>query len=132
MTASIRCATSSASRCGAGLLEKAAVALGRLGDWNVAEILREQLTVGEPNVAQMGAVAAALGRIGDRRSIEPLLELLLDEDKQPLARAFAAVALGGMADKELEPWNAKFGRGINYRASVETLTNEAAGILDIF
>ena len=45
--------------------------------------------------------------------------------------AFAAVALGGVADKELLPWNSKIAVGMNYRASVETLTNQQSGILDI-
>jgi hypothetical protein len=48
-----------------------------------------------------------------------------------LSRAFAAVALGGVADKESLPWNSKISTNINYRASVDTLTNKTSGILDI-
>mgnify|MGYP000140315363 CR=1 FL=1 len=41
------------------------------------------------------------------------------------------VALGSVADKEPLPWNSKIGTNMNYRASVETLTNRVNGILDI-
>jgi Trm5-related predicted tRNA methylase len=48
-----------------------------------------------------------------------------------LSRAFAAVALGGVADKEKLPWNSKISRNMNYRGSVETLTQSGSGVLDI-
>ena len=57
--------------------------------------------------------------------------MLFDTKVSELARAFAAVALGGVADKESLPWNSKIGTNMNYRASVETLTNQSTGILDI-
>jgi hypothetical protein len=57
--------------------------------------------------------------------------MLFDEGLTDISRAFAAVALGGVADKEMLPWNSKIGVNMNYRASVETLTNQVSGILDI-
>lgn len=113
------------------LLIQCAVALGRLGDRHTVTVLMDQV-LGEGGVAVVGASASALGRIGDRRSIEPLVALLHDETAQPLSRAFAAVALGGIGDSREIPWNAHFGAGINYRASVSTLTDQAMGILDLF
>ncbi|MBL9077817.1 MAG: hypothetical protein JNL08_09950 [Planctomycetes bacterium] len=114
------------------LLVQAAVALGRLGDKAIANDLLQLLPQqGENNLAKLAAIAQALGYIGDRRSIDALQALLFDADLHPLARGFAAVALGGVADKEPVPWNAKLRRDSNYRAAVETLTNQATGILDI-
>jgi hypothetical protein len=57
--------------------------------------------------------------------------MLFDTQLGALSRAFAAVALGGIADKEPLPWNSRIAVNINYRASVETLTNQSTGILDI-
>lgn len=114
-----------------GLLQQAAIALGKLGDKGVADQLQSMMTEGEPNLAKLSAIASALGFIGDSRTIEPLKKMLFDSQLQELSRAFAAVALGGVADKEPLPWNSKIGTNINYRASVETLTNSSTGILDI-
>ena len=113
------------------LLQQAAIALGKLGDKKVAEQLQTMMREGDENLAKMSAIASALGFIGDRRSIDPLVEMLFDENLTELTRAFAAVALGGVADKESLPWNSKIGVNMNYRASVETLTNGSIGILDI-
>jgi DNA-binding phage protein len=113
------------------LLQQAAIALGKLGDKRVAEDLQKLLTEGEPNLAKLSAVASALGFIGDGRTVAPLKKMLFDEKLGDLSRAFAAVALGGVADKEPLPWNSKIGTNMNYRASVETLTNRSTGILDI-
>ncbi|MFY9341888.1 MAG: hypothetical protein WAT39_05335, partial [Planctomycetota bacterium] len=113
------------------LLRQAAVALGKLGDKRVADDLLALLDDGERNLAKLGAVASALGFIGDRRTIAPLQKLLFDDRLGDLSRAFAAVALGGVADKEPLPWNSKLGVHVNYRATVETLTNQQTGILDI-
>ncbi|MGE0141868.1 MAG: hypothetical protein AB7I19_01500 [Planctomycetota bacterium] len=115
-------------------LRQAAIALGKLGDKDAATTLITMLTEdesGAPDLARMSAIASALGFIGDRRSIDPLVKLLFDTKLTNLSRAFAAVALGGIADKELLPWNSKIAVNMNYRASVETLTNQAVGILDI-
>ncbi|MBL9079001.1 MAG: HEAT repeat domain-containing protein [Planctomycetes bacterium] len=114
------------------LLQQAAIALGKLGDKRVAEDLQKLLAdEGGNNLAKLSAIASALGFIGDQRSIQPLKEMLFDSKLTELARAFAAVALGGIADKESLPWNSKIGTNMNYRASVETLTNKSTGILDI-
>ena len=113
------------------LLPQAAIALGKLGDKEVADQLLGLMNDGEPNLAKLSAIASALGLIGDSRTIAPLKALLFDDKLGHLSRAFAAVALGGVADKESLPWNSKLAANINYRASVETLTNNASGILDI-
>lgn len=114
-----------------GLLQQAAVALGKLGDKGVADRLQAMMTEGEPNLAKLSAIASALGFIGDQRTIAPLKKMLFDDKLGDLSRAFAAVALGGVADREPLPWNSKVGENVNYRASVETLTNQSTGILDI-
>ena len=36
-----------------------------------------------------------------------------------------------IAERQSLPWNAELAIGVNYRASVETLTNQVSGILDI-
>lgn len=117
------------------LLRQAAIALGKLGDKSAAEslqdLLRQQQENGGGNLASLAAFAAALGFIGDCRSIEPLRRMLGDTALQPLNRAFAAAALGGVGDKEPLPWNSAIGAHLNYRAAVETLTDQVAGILDI-
>jgi HEAT repeat protein len=94
------------------LLVQIAVALGRLGDKHAADQLLGQMTTSNQNLAKMS-------------------ELLHDDSLNDLSRAFAAVALGGVADKEPMPWNSKIARSVNYRASVETLTNQVNGVLDI-
>ena len=113
------------------LLQQSAIALGKLGDKTVAVQLQKLLTNGEPNLAKLSAISSAIGFIGDKRSIKPLKNLMFDDQLGDLSRAFAAVALGGIADKEPLPWNSKIGVNMNYRASVETLTNSMTGILDI-
>ena len=113
------------------LLKQSAIALGKLGDKSITDVLQEMLTGGDMNVAKLSAVATAYGFIGDRRTIDPLVKLLFDEKLTDLSRAFAAVALGGVADKEPLPWNSKIACDMNYRAAVETLTNQSTGILDI-
>ncbi|MEM7199314.1 MAG: HEAT repeat domain-containing protein [Planctomycetota bacterium] len=114
------------------LLQQAAVALGKLGDKSVTtELQRMMMDDQNRNVAKLSAIASALGFIGDRRTIDPLIKMMHDESITSLSRAFAAVALGGVADKELLPWNSKIAVDMNYRAAVETLTNQAAGVLDI-
>jgi len=113
------------------LLVQAAVALGRLGDREAAELMVERMTGSQTNLVQLSAFSTALSQIGDRRSIEPLVRMLHDDQAGSLARAFAAVSLGGIGDWRRLPWNTPIGADINYRASVETLTNQQTGILDI-
>lgn len=113
------------------LLKQAAIALGKMGDKEVADQLERMLSDGDTTVARLSAIASALGYIGDRRTIDPLVRMLQNEQLPELSRAFAAVALGGIADKEPLPWNSKIAVDMNYRAAVETLTDQATGILDI-
>ncbi|MBL8730550.1 MAG: hypothetical protein JNM25_19180 [Planctomycetes bacterium] len=114
------------------LLQQAAIALGKLGDKSVADELQRMLAAeGDHNLAKLAAISSALGFIGDQRTIVPLRDMLFDSKLGDLSRAFAAVALGGVADKETLPWNAKLRGNTNYRAAVETLTNQGTGILDI-
>ncbi len=82
-------------------------------------------------VAVVSALAQAIGFIGDRDSIAPLAKALANKKLKTLPRAFSAVALGLVGDKESLPWNSKIAEGLNYRASVETLTGSGTGILDI-
>ncbi len=114
------------------LLKQAAIALGKMRDKSVRITLEDMLRdPGKQNVASLSSIASALGFIGDRKSIDPLAKMLFDESITPLSRAFAAVALGGVADKEMMPWNSKIAVDMNYRAAVETLTNQTSGVLDI-
>ncbi|MCR9247046.1 MAG: hypothetical protein NXI31_18590 [bacterium] len=106
-------------------------ALGLLGDPNVVGDLCGELTLDEPSLARLAAAASALGQIGDRRSLPALLQLVDRDDVTPLARAFAVVGLGSVCDKDNLPWNAAYATDCNYRASTSTLTDGAAGILDI-
>ncbi|MFO1051993.1 MAG: hypothetical protein U1F36_07245 [Planctomycetota bacterium] len=114
-------------------LRQAAIALGKLGDKHAANSLLKMLDDdgSQPDLAKMSAIAAALGFIGDTSSVDPLVDMLFDKRLTDLSRAFAAVALGGIADKELLPWNSKLAVNMNYRAAVETLTNQSVGVLDI-
>ena len=113
------------------LFVQAATALGVLGDKSAAQELHRKLDDEGRNLATLSAIASALGKIGDRRSVEPLKRALFDSERGDLQRAFAAVSLGGVADRALMPWHTKISKNINYRASVETLTNRSSGILDI-
>ena len=113
------------------LLVRIATALGRLGDAEAVEQLTAMLQSSEGGLARMSALASGLGQLGDRRCIAPLLQMLGNRELTPLTRAFAAVALGGVCDPEPMPWNARYAEAVNYRAAVETLTDGAAGILDI-
>lgn len=114
------------------LLKQAAIALGLLGD---KELVPKLITLLQESkgLATQASLSSALGFIGDQRSIEPLVAMLQNDSLTERARGFAAVALGIVADKEALPWNSKIGVDLNYRASTETLTNQASGtgILDI-
>lgn len=112
------------------VLQQCAVALGRLGDARVVPILQEMLAKSD-SAAVLSAVANALGQVGDRRSIEPLVAALQDKERPRLAQAFAAAALGAIGDKDPLPWNTEIAVGMNYMATVDTLTNGSTGVLDI-
>ncbi len=113
------------------LIRQVAVAMGKLGGATAADDLARMLQQPDRNVAKLSAIASALGLIGNRNSISPLVSLLFDDQVPELSRAFAAAALGSIGDKDDLPWNAKIGSDANYRAAVETLTNQCSGILDI-
>ncbi|MGE3174089.1 MAG: HEAT repeat domain-containing protein [Planctomycetota bacterium] len=113
------------------LLVQLTTALGRLGDGAVVDELVAMLGQLDGGLARLAAVASAVGQIGDRRCIDPLVAMLENEALTPLTRAFAAVALGSVCDPDALPWNARYAGSLNYRAAVETLTDGAAGILDI-
>ena len=106
-------------------------ALGLLGDHTLTPQLVAELQASGQSVARLSATAAALAQIGDRRCLPALRALAADPAAPPLSRAFAAVALGGVCDKDALPWNAAYATQINYRAATETLTDGAAGILDL-
>lgn len=113
------------------LLVQAAVALGKLGDRDTADFLLTHITDAQQNLATLAACASALGFIGDRRSVAPLLRMLDDTALGSLPRAFAAAAVGGVCDRYDLPWNTPLRVGVNYGATVETLTDQRAGVLDI-
>ena len=106
-------------------------ALGLVGDYTLTDQLVRELQATGLSVARLSATAAALGQIGDRRCLPALRALAADQEASPLSRAFAAVALGGVCDKDALPWNAAYASQINYRAATETLTDGAAGVLDL-
>jgi HEAT repeat protein len=113
------------------LLMHIATALGRLGEPAVTEDLLTLMRDAEGGLARLSSISMAVGQIGDRRALKPLVAMLANEQLTPLTRAFAAVALGGVCDPRTLPWNARYTSTLNYRAAVETLTDGAAGILDI-
>jgi HEAT repeat protein len=113
------------------LLQKAAIGLGVLGDKSAADELLGMMRGGEPSLARLSAVAVALGFIGDRRTLAPLLQLCDDESLTALTRAFGVAALGGVCDRHRLPWNTDLRDFANYRATVDTLWDGSAGVLDI-
>ena len=108
-----------------------AQALGLLGDPELVGDLCAELQAQDGSLVRLAAAAAAIGQIGDRAALDPLLALLDADGVTPLARAFAVVGLGAVCDKDPLPWNATYATDCNYRASTSTLTDGAAGILDI-
>jgi HEAT repeat protein len=112
------------------VLQQCAIALGRLGDVRTVPLLQEMLEDSN-STAVLSSVAMALSEVGDRRSIDPLIATLKDRERTFLAKAFAAVALGGIGDKDPLPWNTVIATGMNYMATVDTLTNGSTGVLDI-
>ena len=72
-----------------GIRQKAAAALGRIGDKRAVEPLIQTLRDRHSNVRAASAFALAL--IGDARAVEPLTQALKDKDKD--VREIAALAL---------------------------------------
>ncbi|MEE2887102.1 MAG: HEAT repeat domain-containing protein [Planctomycetota bacterium] len=113
------------------VLRQAAIALAKLRDRGVASDLIDMLSEDNPNTTRMAALAGALQFIGNRQTVKTLLKLLGDDELTNLSRAFVAAALGGIADPMLLPFNERYARHSNYRAVVETLSNQMTGILDL-
>jgi hypothetical protein len=82
-------------------------------------------------VARLSSVALGIGLVGDRRSLPRLAAMARNPDVTALARAFALAAIGNVADHRPLPRNSPYALGTNYRATVETLRDGIAGILDI-
>lgn len=113
------------------LLTQAAVALAKMGDKDAVIILEELFLDGTPSLARLSSLAMAFRFVGDRRAVDSLCETVFDQQLPDLSRAFLVAALGGVVDKDMLPWNAKLSIGVNYMASVSTLTNRLTGVLDI-
>jgi HEAT repeat protein len=116
------------------LLKQASIALGLMKDKSVSKVLLQLIQPEngrKPSLAVLAAAATALGFIGDRSSVEPLIASMNDQKSTDLSRAFSAVALGAVAEVYALPWNSIFSVDLNYRASVQTLTNQNSGVLDI-
>ncbi|MBC8406497.1 MAG: hypothetical protein H8E15_14855 [Planctomycetes bacterium] len=116
------------------LLKQGSIALGLMKDKEVSNLLIKLIKPDDkkkPSLAVLSAAATAIGFIGDKGSVNPLIESMNNEKFTPLARAFSAIALGAVSEAYELPWNSLFSRDLNYRAAVQTLTNQATGILDI-
>jgi len=113
------------------LLQKAATALGRLGDPLIGDMLVRRLSDHEANYAMQQAISAALIDVGGQQQIEPLLAVIDDQSRSAAVRASAAKALGGIVDMRVLPWNTPLRANANYRANVATLTDRSAGVLDL-
>jgi HEAT repeat protein len=116
------------------LLKQASIALGLMKDKEVSSVLIGLIKPEDkkkPSLAVLSAAATALGFIGDKSTVTPLVDTMNNDKLTGLARAFSAIALGAVAEAYPLPWNSLFSVDLNYRASVQTLTNQATGILDI-
>ena len=83
-----------------GVREKAAEALGRIGDERAVEPLIQALNDENRDVRRKAAYA--LGKIGDKRAVEPLIRALKDEDWW--FREYVIEALGEIKDaRAVEP-----------------------------
>lgn len=114
------------------LQQQAVVALGLLGDRNVAVDLVQMLDEAR-TLSVQSSLAGAIGWIGDRRSLDPLLPLLEGPRLTPMARAFVAAAIGMIGDPDAVHWSAQISNDLNYIAAPHTLVDRGgyAGLLDI-
>jgi len=115
----------------ARLLPRTIIALGLLGDHALGVTLVAMLHEDAHDAARLSSLATATALIDDRRLLAPLVAIVDDTSRTPLARAYAAAALGCIADPAPEAWNLELCIGLNYRATVATLLDGAAGILDL-
>ena len=113
------------------MLAQASTALVRLGDHAVGADLAALLAQPDRDFATLGSIAAALATVGDGRCIAPLLQVVARTDVAELGRAYAVVALGGIGDRDEVPVSTILARYLNYRATVETLTDQRSGVLDV-
>jgi hypothetical protein len=79
--------------------ERAAVALGELGDRRAVPALIE--TLKDEDAVVREHAASALSDLGDRRAVPALIETLRDENA--VVREHAATALGSLGDKQAVP-----------------------------
>ncbi|MFK7739022.1 MAG: HEAT repeat domain-containing protein [Planctomycetota bacterium] len=112
------------------IVQQAALGLARLHTPKLMPKLIGLLEKSD-SVAELAAIANALSLVGDETTVEPLIKAIGDKARPKMARAFCAAALGGIADKDEMPWSTRIAVGMNYMATVDTLTNGSTGILDI-
>jgi len=110
-----------AERASEELTLHAATALGLVRDAGAVDLLVQTLRDLESQHAK-GQVVLALSKIGDARAIEPLVSLLRDPRETAGTRALACAGLGAVGDLEWIPSLSKVSRDINYRASVDLVT----------
>jgi HEAT repeat protein len=110
-----------AERASEELTLHAATALGLVRDASAVDLLVQTLRDLESQHAK-GQVVLALSKIGDARAIEPLVSLLRDPRESANTRALACAGLGAVGDLEWIPSLSKVSRDINYRASVDLVT----------
>ncbi|MEZ5989491.1 MAG: HEAT repeat domain-containing protein [Planctomycetota bacterium] len=113
-----------------GILAKAVLALGQIGDRAVAPFLMTLLRE-QSSAAVMAGVSQALGQVGTEKEAEELLRIVADDAGLDLARGFAAVAVGLMGEPTKLPWHLPLSDGINYLAQTETLVGGGNGVLEI-
>ena len=107
------------------LLKRCAIALGLMGDKQVADALTSMLSE-STSLASQAALAEGLGFIGDHRAVRPLGDMLSDPSITALARGFAAASLGLVGARDELPWKTPITTELNYRAAPETL-NDSQG-----
>jgi HEAT repeat protein len=114
------------------LMVQTALALARLKHPGASITLRSILrTGGSFRTITLASTSNAMGYLADPGNVDPLVKILGDPTNNKLVRAFAAVALGSMAENDSLTWSAWIAMNMNYSATVETLSNGSAGILDI-
>lgn len=110
-----------AERASEELTLHAATALGLVGDAGAVDLLVHAL--GEvASQSAKGQIVIALSKIGDARAVEPLVDLLTDRTVDANTRSMACSGLGVVGDLQWIPSLAKVSRDVNYRASVDLIT----------
>ena len=105
-----------------GLIMKAAVALGLLGDPSLVKVMTKVFEDSSNNMPALAGAALAIGFIGDRSAVAPLAKVLETKDaSHDYARAYAALALGILGDKREHRTLAPIQESSNYLATTEHL-----------